>query len=269
LSKLEIIGLSRKDLEVTNYVQVEKTISRFRPDVLINTSAYHAVPICEKNPLEAMAVNFLAVKNLARLCQKKNIFLVTFSTDYVFDGEKKQAYSESDEPAPLQVYGLSKLAGEEAALRLYHKGVLVIRTAGLYGGAKGAVSKGGNFVLNIMKEARDKKTVTVRSDQVTSTTYAGDLSRATLALLKRKASGGVYHLTNEGHCSWYEFAKEIYRLAGITKKLIPVDRSSQSFSPQRPKFSVLKNNKAKKLGVVLPTWRTGLKSYFAYLASVK
>jgi len=268
LFNFEIVGLARKDLEVTDYVQVEKTVNQIRPNILINTSAHHVVPLCEENPLEAMAVNFLAVKNLARLCQKKSIFLMTFSTDYVFNGEKRRAYFELDCPSPLQVYGFSKLAGEEAALHAYPKGVLIIRTAGLYGGERGVSGK-GNFVLNIMKEARNKKIVEVRSDQITSTTYAGDLSRATLELLKRKASGGIYHLVNQGHCSWYEFAKEIYRLAEITNKLIPVDRSDQNSPVKRPPFSVLKNTKAQKLGIILPTWQEGLKSYFAYLASVK
>lgn len=261
----KIFPFNKEELNVTNELQVKEKIEAIKPDILINTSAYHVVAACEDNPLEAMAVNFVAVAKMAKLCKKYDIKFVTYSTDYVFDGEKGTPYKENDKPNPLQIYGISKLAGEYAALNLYSKGTLVIRTCGLYGGEKGSPEKGGNFVLNILKEAQDKKIIEVSSEQIVSPTYAGDLSKATLKLLNSKGKAGIYHLVNKGHCSWYEFSKEIFKLAKIEKRLKPIDRSGLSRRVKRPKFSALKNIKAKILGIELPFWQEGLKSYFNFL----
>lgn len=265
----EIIGFQKDELNILNISQFEKKIKKIKPDILINTSACHAVLKCEENPLEAMAVNFIAVQNLAYLCKKNKIIFVTVSTDYVFDGEKGQPYKETDPPNPLQVYGLSKLAGEYAALNIYSSGTLVIRTCGIFGGQNGSRQKGGNFVLNILKGAGDKKQIEVSSEQIVNPTYAGDLSKAILGLLRKKYVSGIYHLASRGYCSWYDFSKEIFRLANITTKLMPVDRSKENNKVKRPKFSALKNTKAKALGIELPRWQDGLKSYFNFLHYVK
>lgn len=261
----EVIGVDKSEMDVTDNLQVEKIITSVRPDVVINTSAYHVVPKCEEYPIQAMEVNFLAVGDIARLCAKKNITFVTYSTDYVFDGEKGEAYEEMDIPRPLQVYGLSKLAGEYAALHAHPNGTIVIRSSGIFGGKEGSRQKGGNFVLNVLKEAREKEVIEMSSEQIVNPTYAGDLARATLHLLAQKAAPGMYHLASEGHCSWYEFTKEIFRLSGMATKLIPVDREGLSGSMRRPKFSALKNVKAKALGIKLPSWQEGLQSYFKFL----
>ena len=187
---------------------------------------------------------------------------MTYSTDYVFDGEKGSPYREDDIPNPLQMYGLSKLAGEYTALNSYPERTFIIRTSGLYGGKTGSPEKGGNFVLNIMEEARNKETVEVSSEQIISPTYTGDLSKATLKLLKNEAVPGIYHLVNEGFCNWADFTKEIFKLANVNTKIMPVDRKGFSGEVQRPKFSALQNIKAKVLGVELPSWQEGLKSYF-------
>jgi len=163
------------------------------------------------------------------------------------------------------MYGLSKLAGEYAALNLYSEGTFLIRTCGLFGGKIGSPEKKGNFVLNIMKEARDEEIIEVSSEQIISPTYAGDLSKATLKLLKKEAAPGIYHLVNEGFCSWADFTKEIFKLAGIKTEVVPVDRGGESGGVRRPKFSVLENKKAKALGIELPSWQEGLKSYFEFL----
>jgi dTDP-4-dehydrorhamnose reductase len=159
------------------------------------------------------------------------------------------------------MYGVSKCAGEFAALNLYPERSFIIRTCGLYGGKTGSPQKGGNFVLNIIKEAGNKKTVKVGMEQTVSPTYAGDLSKATLGLLKKRVEPGIYHLINEGYCSWYEFAQEIFKLVGIKTKLIPVDRKRLSGTMKRPLFSALSNAKAKAKGIILPSWREGLTSY--------
>ncbi len=263
----ELISFDRNELDVTNESQVKEKLENVRPDVLVNASAYHVVPKCEENPLEAMAVNFVAVGRMAKFCKKQGIKFITYSTDYVFDGEKNQPYEENDKPNPLQIYGISKLAGEYAALNFYPEGAYVIRTCGLYGGEKGSPEKGGNFVLNILKEVKDKDVIEVSLEQFATPTYAEDLSKATLKLLNSEARPGIYHLVNEGYCSWYEFAQEIFNLAKINKKINPVDRKGMSGEMRRPKFSVLKNTKARALGIELPSWQEGLKSYFNFLNS--
>lgn len=256
----EVIAFEKEELDVTNELQVREKIKEVKPDILINTSAYNAVLMCETNFLPAMELNFIAVKNLARICKENNIFFVTFSTDYVFDGEKGTPYEEDDAPNPLQIYGISKLAGEYAALNCCPKGAFIIRTCGLYGGKMGSPGK-GNFVLNIIKEAKEKETIEVSSEQIISPTYAGDLSKATLKLLNSSAEAGIYHLINNGYCSWYEFTQEVFKLAGINKELKPVDRGGLTGEMKRPKFSALKNIKAKTLGIELPLWQEGLKLY--------
>jgi len=262
----EIVAFDKDELDVIDELQVKEKIGKIKPDILINTSAYHVVPRCEENPLETMMVNFISVRDLATICEEKNIVFVTYSTDYVFDGGKGAPYEEDDQPNPLQMYGLSKLAGEYAALSVYPRGTFVIRTCGLYGGEKGSPEKKGNFVLNIIKEAQYKEIIEVNSEQIVSPTYARDLSEATLRLLDSKADLGIYHLVNEGYCSWYEFAKEIFRLTNINVKTIPVNRGGISEVVKRPRFSALKNSKAKSLGIVLPSWQEGLKSYLSFLS---
>lgn len=265
----DVFSFGKEELDVKNKPQVKEKLEEIKPDILINTSAYHVVAACESNPLEAMAVNFVAVYKMAELCEKKGIKFVTYSTDYVFDGKKGTPYEENDKPNPLQIYGISKLAGEYAALNLYPDWVFVIRTCGLYGGKMGSPEKGGNFVLNIIKEAEGKKEIEVASEQIVSPTFAGDLSKATLKLLKAGAVPGIYHLVNEGHCSWYEFAKEIFKLVKIEKRLIAIDRGGISGGVKRPKFSALKNTKAKTLGIKLPSRQEGLKFYLNELSNLQ
>ncbi len=260
----EIVGFKQEELDITNHLQMKEKIEKIKPNIVINTSAYQVVSMCQENPMVAMAVNFIAVLNLARICKENDIIFVTYSSDYVFDGTKGVPNEEDNAPNPLQMYGMSKLAGEYAALHAYPDGVFVIRTCGLYGGKIGSPQK-GNFVLNIIKEARDKEVVEVSVEQMVSPTYTGDLSRATLKLLNSKAKFGIYHLVNEGECSWYEFAREIFKLAGVTKELKPINRGGVDGKIKRPKFSALKNTKAKALGISLPPWQEGLKSYFNFL----
>ena len=265
----EIIAFNKEELDVTQSSQVEEKIEKINPTLLINTSAYHVVPLCEKNPLPALEVNFIAVQNLARICKKKDILFVTYSTDYVFDGKKGSPYLETDSPHPLQVYGLSKLAGEYAALNSHPEGTFVIRTCGLYGGEKGSPEKGGNFVLNLLRDSKTQTKMEISSEQRVSPTYAGDLSKATLKLLSREALPGIYHLVNRGDCSWYEFAKEIFKLSNIKTTLKPIDRGGVDNDMRRPLFSALENTKAKALGVELPSWQEGLKSYLDFLNSMQ
>ncbi|TSC76701.1 MAG: dTDP-4-dehydrorhamnose reductase, partial [Parcubacteria group bacterium Gr01-1014_33] len=176
---------------------------------------------------------------------------------------------ESDVPEPLQWYGISKLLGEMAVRAFYPEGSFIIRTCGVYGGKEGSRSKKGNFVLTILKQAREKESLEVGRDQTVNPTYARDLSRGTLELLGRQeAKPGIYHLANEGECSWYEFAKEILSLRGIEKEVIPVDRGDMDGTMRRPLFSALENTHAKEHGVILPSWQDALRRYIYEITKI-
>ncbi len=259
----KVFAFDKQNLDIQDKNEVEKKIRKIKPNILINTAAYHVLSSCEENPPSAMNVNFLAVANLAMLCKKYKIKFITYSTDYVFDGKKDSPYKENDTPNPLQIYGISKLAGEYAAINIYPKNSFIIRTCGLYGGKTGSPEKGGNFVLNIRKQALRKDSIEISSEQIVSPTYAGDLSKATLKLISKKiAKPGIYHLVNKGFCSWHEFAEEIFNLSGINTKIKPIDRKGSFENIKKPKFSALENTRAKLIGIGLPHWKEGLKAYF-------
>lgn len=269
LFDFEVFGYGRGELDVTDTAALEAEIKLHRPDVVISTAAFHVVAECEEGPLEAFKVNCIAVRNLAQISKESGAKFMTFSTDYVFDGEKGSSYLEGDAPRPLQMYGFSKLAGEFAARGIYLEGTYVIRTCGLYGGKRGSKSKsGGNLVLQMLKEAGESKSVEISSEQIVSPTYAKDLSRAVLELLRVGAPADIYHLVNEGQCSWHEFVEEVYRLAGIKREVIPVDRRGIMNGVRRPRFSALENSRAKKLGIVLPKWQEGLAAYLDFITKV-
>lgn len=261
-----VAAFSKEELNITDNLSLNKAIKRIKPKIVINTSAFHVVDNCEKDPLSAFGINCIAVKNLAKICKENKSLFVTYSTDYVFDGKKNKPYKEVDRPNPLQMYGLSKLAGEYAALNAYPERTYIIRTCGIYGGKEGSRSKRGNFVINILKEAKQNDILEVSSEQIVNPTYAKDLAEATLKLLELNPSPGIYHLVNEGYSSWYDFAKKVLEYARIKKKILPVDRGGKTGDMQRPKFSALINTKAKKLGVILPQIEDGLRSY---LESIK
>lgn len=261
--KHKVLGFSHEELDITDHVKTEKMIKKVKPDIILNATAFHVVPDCEIYPDRAFLVNAIAVRDIAEICQSLNIRFVHYSTDYVFDGKKGSPYEEDDLPSPVQTYGVSKVAGEYMALAFNSKSI-VIRSSGVYGGKQGSRSKKGNFALNILEE-RDKKTLKVSSEQIVSPTHSADLANATFKLIKNRNTSGIYHLANEGYCSWAEFAAEIMRLSGSKTKIIPVDRSGQSGGARRPLFSALKNTRAAKLGVKLPTWQDAIGRYLKTL----
>lgn len=257
------IAFSHDELDITDSKKVERVIKSSRPETVLNATAYHVVPDCEIYPEKAFLVNAIAVRDIAEICERLNIRFVHYSTDYVFDGKKGSLYEENDLPSPVQTYGVSKVAGEYMALAFNPKSI-VIRSSGVYGGKHGSRSKKGNFALNILKE-KERETLEVSSEQKVNPTYTVDLASATYDLLKHKNASGIYHLTNEGYCSWAEFAAEIMKLSGSKTKIIPVDRSGQSGGARRPLLSALKNIRAAKLGVKLPSWQDALKRYIISL----
>lgn len=263
----EVFAWGRDELDVTKEEQVKEKFVFCRPDVVINTSAYHVTQDCEKNPQLAMAVNYYAVGRLAEYCHEFGARFVTFSTYSVFDGASSVPYEEEDAVHPLQMYGISKAAGEYAARHLYPEGSYVIRTGSLYGGGrKGSSAKGSNFVLGILRQMRNNERIEVSSEQVANLTSANDLSDATLRLIVSDGRAGIYHLINEGYGRFCDFAEEIGRIIGWKGAIEPVDRGGMEGTMRRPKFGALANIKARDAGVILPDWQTSLKTYVREVA---
>jgi dTDP-4-dehydrorhamnose reductase len=257
----EIAAPDRGELDITRPEQLREAIGRNRPELVVNCAAFHNVPLCEEQPEQAFLVNCVAVRNLAASCREAGARLVTFSSDYVFGGERREPWGEDDLPHPLQVYGISRLAGEYAALSAAPEHAVVVRTCGLYG-ESGARSKGGNFVDGRVADLRAGRALEMASEQIVAPTSTEDLSKAVLALVAHPSlRSGIYHLVNEGQCSWYELTVAIAEILGIRASITPVDRQGLSGTMRRPLYSVLANRKARALGIVLPSWRDALERY--------
>lgn len=251
----EVFYTDVAELDITDYAAVEKFVKDKEIDTIINCAAYTAVDKAEEEPQLAAKINTEAVTNLARAAAKEGCLLIHISTDYVFDGTGTKPYSEKDKPCPVSVYGKTKLAGEEAILksRCFH---IIIRTAWLYS------SFGNNFVKTILRLASERTEINVVSDQVGSPTYAGDLAAAIVAIMdneERIEHEGIYHYSNEGVCSWYDFAAEIVRLSGKECRVKPVTTAEYPTKTQRPAYSVLDKSKIKKtFGIEIPAWKDAL-----------
>lgn len=257
---LDLIALSHKDIEVTNKENLTKVMEKMQPTHIINTAAFHKVELCEEDHEKSFAVNAYAARNLAQYAKETDTVLIHFSTDYVFglDNRRVKPYKETDIPGPLNTYGISKLAGEYFVRYIAPKH-FVIRSSGLFGVA-GASGKGGNFIETMIKKAAEG-TVKVVSDQIMTPTSTLDIARNLLILMKTKHYG-LYHMTSEGKCSWYDFAKEIFRQTKTKVDLQPIS-SLQSNSPvRRPAYSVLENAQLKQLGLNrMPKWQDALQEY--------
>lgn len=257
----DIAAPAREDLDLANEAQLRAALERHRPELVINCAAFHNVPLCEEEPEQAFLINCVAVRNLATLCREANARLVTFSSDYVFGGERSTPWGEDDRPQPLQVYGMSRLAGEHAAREAAPEHAFVIRTCGLYG-ASGARSKGGNFVDGRVADLRAGRALEMAMEQIVAPTSTDDLAKAVWALVAHpQAAPGIYHLVNEGQCSWYELTVAIGEILGLPTKVTPVDRKGMTGAMRRPLYSVLGNAKARALGIVLPPWRDALERH--------
>jgi len=257
----EIAAPDRGELDITRLGQIQAAMERYRPELVVNCAAFHNVPQCEEHPEQAFQVNCTAVRDLAVACREAGARLFTFSSDYVFGGDRRNPYGEDDLPRPLQTYGISRLAGEHAALAAAPEHAVVIRTCGLYG-RSGARSKGGNFVDGRAADARAGKVIEMAMEQIVAPTSTEDLSRAVFALAAAPAlAPGIYHLVNEGQCSWYELTLAIVEILGLSARVVPVDRQGRSGSMRRPLYSVLANHKARRLGITLPPWRDALERY--------
>jgi len=254
-----LVALTRAELDITDAAAVRAALERHRPDCVINTAAYNRVDDAEAEPEVAFAVNAQGVEHLARAAAAAGAVLVHFSTDYVFDGAQRSPYVETDAPHPLSVYARSKRAGEEAVQRRCEK-YFLLRTCGLYGVA-GNRSKGGNFVERMLRLGSEGKPIRVVNDQVLTPTSARDLAEKLLPLLRTRRYG-LYHMTNAGECSWYDFAREIFQRAGLAAELEPVSTASFAARARRPPYSVLDNAAYRAAGFQdFRPWQEALADY--------
>ncbi len=234
----EVCPLGHSDIECTDSNSVEHVLTAVRPDVVVNCAAFVRVDESEDRPAEAFQVNALGALRVARACAKAEALCVYISTDYVFDGEKSDSYTEDNRPRPINVYGTSKLAGEFLVQQASPRW-LIARVASLFG-KTGARGKGGNFVEAVLAKARGREPLRVVSDIRISPTCTLDAARALTSLLRRGATG-LFHLTNQGSCTWYEFACKIVELAGAQIRVEPTVTSEYPTRARRPANSALQS----------------------------
>ena len=254
----ELILTSSKTLDITDNNRVIEFICENKPDIVINSAAYTNVDGCEENQETAYSINGDGVRNLAIGCSKIDCPLVHISTDYVFNGKNTKPWVEDDEIGPISVYGKSKLKGEEAILEILDK-FFIIRTAWLYG------INGSNFPKTMLELAKNHSEITVVYDEVGTPTYTPDLAKAISQLIETDYYG-IYHITNSGSCSWCEFARYIFEIAGKDVKVIPVTASEFARPAPRPHYSVLENKKWIDNGFEpLRSYKVAIKEYIGLI----
>jgi dTDP-4-dehydrorhamnose reductase len=257
----ETVGLTHQDLDVTDGVGVASAMHSLRPDWVLNTAAFHRVDDCETNPALAFAANALGAFNVARAAADVGAGVVFFSTDYVFGGEERERdnpYEEGDEVQPLNVYGISKAAGEQLVMQANARHV-VVRSAGLYGTATSR--KGWTFPELMINKAKTDGMVRVVSDQALSPTFTADLAQKTKELVEEEASG-LFHLTNAGECSWFEFARAVFDLAGVEVEMEPIETGETQRRARRPSYSALRTTRVPEAGLSpLRPWEEALDAY--------
>lgn len=240
-----VAPLTHTDIDVVDAAAVRSKILEIKPSVIINTAAFHKVEDCEKNPEKSFAVNALGAYHVARAAAEVDAAVVYISTDYVFDGDRK-SFEEDDPVRPLNVYGASKAAGE-ILTHIGNPGYYIVRTCGLFGDHPS--KKGHNFVTLMLRLAKEGKEISVVNDQIVSPTYTKDLSEKIRELVEKKVPAGIYHLTNQGSVSWYEFATLIFKLAGITPRLRAVTSAERPSPVARPAVSILENRALARAGI--------------------
>ena len=254
-----VTGLTHADIRVEDADSVRNVLAALKPDAVLNTAAFHNVPQCEQQPDVAFAVNGKGSLNLAKACEDLRAAYAYVSTDYVFDGQKRKPYTEADSPNPLNVYAATKLFGEHAALNYCRRG-MVFRVSGIYGKVP-CRAKGGNFITTMMRLAKEKPEVRVVGDEILTPTPTADIAAASVRLLE-SGEPGLYHVSSEGECSWFEFAKVIFDTLHLTTPLRESTVAEFPSPVKRPQYSVLENARMKSLGVpTLPHWREALVSF--------
>lgn len=251
----EFLALSKEELNITNFHQCYEVFKSFKPDVVINCAAYNLVDIAEADGVEdAYMVNFLGVYNLSLLARDFGTMLVHFSTDYVFDGIKEGLYVEQDAPSPLNNYGRSKLFGEKAIKSTADR-YLIFRTSWVYGEGT------QNFLYKLSQWAQKNEYLRIACDEFSVPTYTKSIVEITLKALDEGLTG-LYHLTNSGYASRYEWAKEFFELKGIKKFIYPAYREEFNLPAKRPKWSAMSNEKiSKALNIEIKRWKEALREF--------
>ncbi len=257
----EVIGMDLGDIDITREDECQKAIRETNPQIVVNAAGDTNVDGCETAKEECFAVNAAAVKNIAEACRGQNITIVHFSTDYVFDGTGTRPYVEEDVCNPINVYGASKLAGENY-LRTITDNHILIRTAWLYG------AKGKNFVQAILDRAKTTGKLTVVDDQTGSPTCTRDLAAATELLIDKNARG-IFHVTNRGNCTWHEFAKKILKESCLDRvEISPIKTTDLQRAALRPAYSVLGMEKfITATGKTMQPWQLAFQDYYQHLTS--
>ena len=244
----ETVDLPRRNLDITDAAAVDGVLEEHAPGVVINAAAFTNVDLCETKTEGAYAVNALGPRNLARACERRGASLLHVSTNYVFDGGQERPYEPFDAARPISAYGRTKLAGEEHVMRLTNRWT-VVRTAGVYG-------RGHNFVRTMLRVAAERDVLKVKDDEFVSPTYARDLAEGIIRIVEAEGYG-LYHLTNAGACSWYEFTREIFRLRNVGTELVPIPGSDYPLPAARPANGVLSSLGSPKLR----HWQEALADY--------
>jgi dTDP-4-dehydrorhamnose reductase len=256
----EVHGLNHAQLEIGSPESVQAVLSQIKPDLVVNTAAFHQVEHCELEPAKAFAINACGARNVAKVAAALDALLIHISTDYVFDGGKSKPYEETDLPRPLNAYGNSKLAGEYFVRTLSPRH-FVLRTSALYGKHPCRAKGGLNFVELMCKLAREGKEIKVVDSEFVTPTATADLAKQ-IVELSRCDSFGLYHATAEGSCSWYEFARKIFALTGTEARLTIANAADFPSKVPRPHYSVLENKGLKLIGRnVFRPWKEGLREY--------
>jgi dTDP-4-dehydrorhamnose reductase len=255
--KHKVTGFTHKTLEISDYnscLQLKKA----NPDVVINTAAFHKTDQCEDQPEKAFKVNGVGSKNISLITKDIDAITVYISTDFIFNGEKKEPYTEEDHPSPINTYGISKLAGELYAKQ--NPRHYIFRIASLFGAA-GSSGKGGNFVETMITKAKTGQPIKVVNDMWMSPTYTKDAAIIITKILETKLPYGVYHIINDGYCTWYQFAYEIFKLVGLNPDLEPIKALQIKAKAKRPLFSALKSIKLPRYNIKIKKWQDALREY--------
>ena len=253
----EVVGLTHNDIEVAEYDSC-LILKEHRPDVVVNTAAFHKTDQCEEEPLKTFSVNAVGARNVALISKEFGATTVFISTDYVFDGSKKEPYTEDDATFPINTYGVSKLAAEHCTRQ--NPKHYIVRIASVFGVA-GASGKGGNFVETMIKKAKNNEPISVVDDMWMSPTYTRDAASILKGILELQLPSGVYHATNRGYCSWYQFAKEIFQIAGLNTVLNSTKTDPNYGKARRPRFSALRSTKLSKYNLEPRDWKEALRAY--------
>lgn len=260
--EVHFVFCSSAELDITNAEQCEATFSKYQPNFCINAAAYTAVDKAESEPEKAHLINVIGAKNLAEVCKNHHTVLMHVSTDFVFDGESHTPYDENDRPNPTGVYGQTKLDGENAIQAVFDE-FFIIRTSWVYS------QFGSNFMKTMLRLASERDSLSIVNDQIGTPTNAVDLAYALLNMIlfqnqvSSKIYYGIYNFSNEGQCSWFEFAQKIFEINSIQIELKPIPTSNYPTPAKRPAYSVLDKSKIKSVfKLKISDWETSLKNNY-------